>query len=190
MGVISRFLLLLYTLVVGATVVIIAGACLDVMPAKFWQPSLKFILIQPETLIALAVMLILSLFFMTKVFASTPMTDEPIVDMNEIILQQGQVGEVKVSIDAIEHIAERAALSVIGVRESQAAVVKSGQTDQIIVKLNIVLGQGYSAPVVSENIVESIDTALMVALQIPNVPVEIKVTDITNAVADRRQRVV
>lgn len=191
MGIISRFLLLLYTLIVGATVVIIAGACLDIMPANYWQPSLKFILIQPETLIALAVMLVLSLFFMAKVFASTQSSaDNHLVVENEILLQQGQSGEVRVSVDAVEHIAARAALAVIGVREAQASVVKSSLTDQIIVKLNIVLGQGYSAPVVSENIVESIDTALMVALQIPNVPVEVTVTDITNAVADRRQRVV
>lgn len=191
MGIISRILLLLYTLIVGATVVIVAGACLDIMPANYWQPSLKFILIQPETLIVLVVMLVLSLFFMAKVFASAQSSvDNHLVLENEIVLQQGQSGEVRVAVDAVEHIAARAALAVIGVREAQASVVKSSLTDQIIVKLNIVLGQGYSAPVVSENIVESIDTALMVALQIPNVPVEVTVTDITNAVADRRQRVV
>ena len=59
MGIMSRVLLLLYALVVGAVTVIIASACLNFMPANFWQPSLKFILAQPETLIALAVMLLL-----------------------------------------------------------------------------------------------------------------------------------
>ena len=188
MGIISRFLLLLYTLIVGATVVIIAGACLDIMPAKFWQPSLKFIMLQPETLVALAVMLVLSLFFLTRVFASSK--DEQTVNEKEIVLQQGQVGEVRVAVDAVERIAERAALSVVGIREAQAVVVKNKRNEQIVVKLSIVLGQGYSAPVVSENAVNSIDTAILVALQIPNVPVDVKVMDITNAVADRRQRVV
>ena len=127
MGIISRFLLLLYTLIVGATVVIIAGACLDIMPAKFWQPSLKFIMLQPETLVALAVMLVLSLFFLTRVFASSK--DEQTVNEKEIVLQQGQVGEVRVAVDAVERIAERAALSVVGIREAQAVVVKSRQIE-------------------------------------------------------------
>lgn len=187
MGIISRFLLLLYSLVVGTVVVIIAGACLDIMPSKFWQPSLNFILARPETLGVLAVMLLLSFFFLTRVFVPT---ENPEVAEDEISLQNGQVGDIKVAVDAIERIAERAALSVTGVREAQAVVLKNKRNAQIFVRLNIVLAQGYSAPVVSENAVESIDTAILVALQIPNVPVEVKIRDITNAVAERRQRVI
>ena len=135
-------------------------------------------------------MLLLSIFFLTRVFASSSSDDTSVAD-DEIVLQQGQVGEVKVSIDAIQRIAERAALTVTGVRECQAAIVKGGRRhSQLIVRLTIVLGQGYSAPVVSENAVNSIDTALLVTLQIPEVPVEVTVKDITNAVAERRQRVV
>ncbi|MBQ9478321.1 MAG: alkaline shock response membrane anchor protein AmaP [Selenomonadaceae bacterium] len=189
MGIISRFLLLLYSLAVGAVIVIVGAACLGVMPENYWQPSLKFILAQPETLAVLAVMLLLSLFFLTRVFASNSKTVESVA-RDEIILQQGQVGEVKVSIDAIQRITERAALTVNGVRESSAVILKGGKGSPITVKLDIVLGQGFAAPTVSENAINAIDKAILVALQLPEVPVEVKVKDITNAVIERRQRVV
>ena len=187
MGIMSRVLLLLYALVVGAVTVIIASACLNFMPANFWQPSLKFILAQPETLIALAVMLLLSLFFLTRVFVSH---EAPTVADDEIILRQGLSGEVKVALDAIQRITERAALSVNGVRESQAVIFKKGKDTPIAVRLSIVLGQGFAAPTVSENAVNAVNNAILTALQIPAVPVEVTVKDITNAVIERRQRVV
>ena len=187
MGVISRILLLLYALVVGSVTVIIAAACLNFMPANFWQPSLKFILAQPETLVVLAVMLLLSIFFLTRVFVSH---EEPTVAEDEIILKQGLTGEVKVAIDAIQRITERAALSVNGVRESQAIIFKKNNNTPIAVRLSIVLGQGFAAPTVSENAVAAVNNAILTALQIPAVPVEVTVKDITNAGIERRQRVV
>lgn len=189
MGIISRFLLLLYVLVVGATVVIIAGVCLKFIPENFWQPSLKFILIQPETLAALAVMLLLSLFFLTRVFASNKREQASVAE-DEIILQKGQSGEVKVSVEAIKRISERAALSVNGIRESEAVVLKKKGDSDIAVRLTIVLGQGFAAPIVSENAVSAVDAAILTALQLPEVPVEVKVRDITNAVIERNRRVV
>lgn len=190
MGFISRLFLLLYVLVTGSVIVILACACLDVMPANFWQPSLKYLVAQPEMLAGLAVMFLMALFLLSKVFVSSH--DEPdrleIAD-SEIILQKGMAGEVKVAIDAIQRIAERAALSVKGVRESEAMILKD-KNDTLIVRLTIVLGQGYAAPSVSENTVNAINNEISIALQIPEVPVEITVKDITNAVAERRQRVV
>ncbi len=191
MGIISRLFLLLYTLVTGSVVVILACACLDVMPSNFWEPSLKFLLAQPEMLVGLAVMFLLSLFLLSRVFVSTDEVEQDQLTLadDEIILQKGMSGEVKVAIDAIQRISERAALTVNGVRESQAAIFKD-KTGSIAIRLTIVLGHGYAAPVVSENASNAINSAIEAALLIPEVPVEVKVTDITNAIGERKQRVV
>ena len=190
MGFISRLFLLLYVLVTGSVIVMLACACLDVMPANFWQPSLKFLLAQPEMLVGLAVMFLMALFLLSKVFVSSQAAPEQFeVAESEIVLQKGMAGEVKVAIDAVQRIAERAALSVKGVRESEAVILKD-KNDTLIVRLTIVLGQGFAAPIVSENTVNAINNEIMIALQIPEVPVEVTVKDITNAVVERNRRVI
>ena len=128
---------------------------------------------------------------LSRVFVSTDEVEQDQLTLadDEIILQKGMSGEVKVAIDAIQRISERAALTVNGVRESQAAIFKD-TTGSIAIRLTIVLGHGYAAPVVSENASNAINSAIEAALLIPEVPVEVKVTDITNAIGERKQRVV
>ena len=60
----------------------------------------------------------------------------------------------------------------------------------IKVRLTITLGQGFSAPRVSEATVAAIHEALLTALQLENVPVEVKVNEVTHAIIERDKRVV
>ena len=55
MNVLSRFFLLLYVLVVGTSVAAFAGVCLRIIPKKVWQNYLNYIMVQPETIVVLAV---------------------------------------------------------------------------------------------------------------------------------------
>ena len=186
MGIVSRFFLLLYVLVVSVTVLVFAGVCLQLIPKQIWQFYLNYIIVQQETVIILAVMLFFSLFFLGFVFSSRKDTQA----FGEILLKEGEPGEVKVAIDAIKRLIERATLSINGVREANVTIFKNKAESPISVRLTIILGQGHSAPTVSEYVVNAIDKALFKALQIGGVPVDVKVKDITNAVVERKQRVV
>ena len=91
---------------------------------------------------------------------------------------------------AIVSVVERAAITVSGVREASASVYQQEGEMPIRIRLTIVLGQGFSAPRVSEAAVAAIDDALKIALELPNVPVEVKVTEVTHAIIERDKRVV
>ena len=185
MNVLSRFFLLLYVLVVGTSVAAFAGVCLKLIPKKLWQGYLNYILVQPETIVVLAVMLFLSFHFLIFCF-----TKKEQVAAGEIILRAGEPGEVKVSVEAIKRVIERATLSVSGVRDVKITLLKKKGEMPIAVRLVIVMGQGHTAPVVSEAVVNAVDKAIFTALQIGDVPVDVKIKDINNAVVERKKRVV
>ena len=186
MGIVSRFFLLLYVLVVMVTVLVFSGVCIQLIPKQIWQSYLNYIIVQQETVVVLALMLFFSFFFLGFVFSSRKDTQAS----GEILLKEGEPGEVKVAIEAIKRVIERAALSISGVREAKVNLLKNKGDIPISVRLTIILGQGHSAPIVSEAVVNAIDKAIFTALQIGGVPVDVKVKDITNAVVERKQRVV
>ena len=188
MGIVSRFFLLLYVLVAGTTSAVLAGIYLKIIPKQVWQSYLNYILAQQETIIVLAVMLFFSLFFLGYAFSSSKRNDKRAV--GDIILKSGEPGEVRVAIEAISHITERAALSVNGVREVAVNVLNPKGEVPISLELVIVLGQGHSAPVVSEAVSNAVAKTIFNTLQLGGVPMDIKVRDITNAVVERKQRVV
>ena len=190
MGIISRLLLLLYVFAVTAALIICAGVCLNFFPTEFWQGELNKIIARQETLAALAVMFLAGLCLIHSAFSSTGKKATEILSKDDVELQKGQAGEVKVTILAITGVVERAALTVAGVREVSAEVHSQSGDVPIKVRLNIVLGQGYSAPEVSAQINSAVNEALMTTLQISGVPVEIKVTEVTHAIVERERRVV
>ena len=189
MGIVSRFFLLLYVLVVGTTSAVLAGIYLKIIPKQVWQSYLNYILAQQETIIVLAVMLFFSLFFLGYAFSSSSKHNNKRA-VGDIILKSGEPGEVRVAIEAISHITERAALSVNGVREVTVNVLNPKGEVPISLELIIVLGQGHSAPVVSEAVSNAVAKTIFNTLQLGGVPMDIKVRDITNAVVERKQRVV
>ena len=108
----------------------------------------------------------------------------------DVHLEIGKPGEVKVTVPAIVGVVERAAVTVSGVRAAEASVYRQDGEMPIKVRLVIVLSQGFSAPRVSESVVAVINDALRTALELENVPVEVKVNEITHAIVERDKRVV
>ena len=187
MGIIRRLILLFYVLIIMAALVICAGVCLNLIPASLWQKELEFIIGRQETLMALAVMLLASLILLTGVFSRRKGTS---ITSSDVHLEPGGPGEVKVTIPAIVGVVERAAITVNGVREVEASVHRQDGEMPIKIRLTITLGQGFSAPRVSEAAIAAIDDALKTALELPNVPVEVKVNEVTHAIIEREKRVV
>ena len=186
MGIVSRLFLFIYVIVVIVAIVVISGVCLHIIPTNVWQEKLKFIIVQRETLIVLAVMLFFSLNFLGSIFSSK----KDVRKVDEILLKAGEPGEVRVALDAIKSITERAALSVSGVREVAVKIKNQNGDVPIAINLAIVLSQGHAAPVVSEAVITAVNKIIFNSLQMTGVPIDVKVTDITNAMKERRQRVV
>ena len=188
MGIIRRLILLFYVLAVLIALVICTGVCLQLIPAEIWQNELKFLVVQEETLFVLAGMAFASLILLTAVFtrSSSGLT----LAAGDVHLEEGKPGEVKVTVPAIVSVVERAALTVSGVREAAASVYRQTGDMPIKVHLTISLAQGFSAPRVSEDTVASVDSALKTALELSDVPVEVRVNEVTHAIIERDKRVV
>lgn len=188
MGIIRRLVLLFYVLIIMAALVVCAGVCLQVIPTDVWQNDLNYIIAREETLAVLAGMMLASLILLTGVFARSK--GGLSIASGDVHLEKGKSGEVKVTVPAIVSVVERAAITVNGVREAQASVYRQEGEMPIRVRLIITLGQGFSAPRVSEAAVAAIDDALRTALELSNVPVEVKVNEVTHAIIERERRVV
>ena len=187
MGIIRRLILLFYVLAILAALVVCAGVCLQFIPTQLWQNELKFIIAREETLAVLAGMAAASLILLTGIFSRSKGLS---IASGDVHLEVGKPGEVKVTVPAIVSVVERAAITVSGVREAQASVYRQDGEMPIKVRLTITLGQGFSAPRVSETAVAAIDDALRTALELSSVPVEVKVNEITHAIQERDKRVV
>ena len=189
MGIIRRLILLFYVLIILAALVVCAGVCLHFIPTHLWQNELKFIIAREETLAILAGMAVASLILLTGVFARSGGKGLSVAS-GDVHLEKGKSGDVKVTVPAIVEVVERAAITVSGVRQATATVYRQSGEMPIKIQLVIVLGQGFSAPRVSEAAVAAIDDALRTALELQSVPVEVKVTEITHAITERDKRVV
>ena len=187
MGILSRLLLFLYVLVVIATLVVVGGVCLQFIPAQIWQRELQAIIKMPETLAVLGVMLVASLCLLSVVFSGKKSAR---ILNSDVELMKDATGEVKITIEALAGVVERAALTVTGVREVSASVYKQEGKVPLKIQLEIVLSQGYTAQKVSAQVNKTVNEALMTAAQISGIPVEIKVTEVTHAIIERERRVV
>ena len=190
MGIIRRLILLFYIPIILAALVVCAGVCLQLIPENLWRTELQNLIVREETLPVLAVMALAGLILWTGVFARSSKSSDVSLLSGDVHLEIGKPGEVKVAVPAIVSVVERAAIIVSGVREASASVYKQSGEMPIKIRLEIVLGQGFSAPKVSEATVAAIDEALLTTLQLPKVPVEVRVTEVTHAIIERDKRVV
>ncbi len=187
MGIIGRLLLFLYVLVVIAALIVVGGVCLNFIPAQIWQSELQFIIRSQETLAVVGVMLVASFCLLSVVFSRKKSAR---ILSSDVELIRDATGEVKITIEALAGVIERAALTVTGVREVSASVYKQEGKVPLKIQLDIVLSQGYTAQKVCAQVNKAVNEALMTAAQISEVPVEIKVTEVTHAIVERERRVV
>jgi uncharacterized alkaline shock family protein YloU len=186
MGIINRFLLFVYALCIGAVSVIVAGVCLNLIPERMWLNEVRFAIARPDVLAVLAIVLLLSLY-MLKVSLSTKEGPRERVPA-ELMLADGENGKVRVSAEAVQGLAERAATTIKGVREASVRIkpMKVGDTS-ISLAVSVVLSQGISVPDVGERVSEVIRREMSDSLSLSDTKVDVSVTDISNAPVDRKR---
>ena len=106
----------------------------------------------------------------------------------EFLLKKTDFGLVRVEFEVVRKISERALRSVEGVKESELTVEKLTEANPLRIRLTTTLGEGYSAPRISEAIDKAINNALREYLQLEfYVPVDVKIREIAQVVTKRRR---
>jgi uncharacterized alkaline shock family protein YloU len=186
MGIINRFLLFVYALCIGAVSVVVAGVCLNLIPERMWLNEVRFAIARPDVLAVLAIVILISLY-MLKVSLSTKESPRERVPA-ELMLADGENGKVRVSAEAVQSLAERAAATIKGVREANVRIkpMKVGDTS-VALAINVVLSHGISVPDVGERVSEVIRQEMSDSLNLSDTKVDVSVTDISNAPVDRKR---
>nr|WP_264484430.1 alkaline shock response membrane anchor protein AmaP [Brevibacillus borstelensis] len=131
----DRFILTLYSFALIVLSVSVIGASSGLIPAEYIRPYLEQLLggFQPAYLITAVIFLIVSLRFF---FSSFRRSKKPKTEKG--IRQRSDLGEVNITLQTIQTIAERAARRVKGVRDLKTVVraLESGNTITVRVSVD------------------------------------------------------
>ena len=183
MGILNHLLLLPYALVTMALSVAVLAAALRFVPEIIWLNELRYVLSRQETLAVCGVFFLVSLKLFFAVFSGTPRKRRT---HGEFMVVDTPTGAVQVALSAVRGIVERTALSMQGVREATAVIsVQDAKKDSaetpMQVELKISLNDHSNLNAVSEALSANVQQNLHDVLGIADVPVEICVTEISNA---------
>ena len=188
MGILNRLLLLPYALVTMALSVAVVAVALRIVPESIWLNELRYALSRQELLAACGVFFLVSLKLLFAVFSRTSHSART---HGEFMVVDTRAGAVQVALPAVRGIVERVALSMQGVRTATAVIsVHDAPKDSVgtpmQVELKITLADQTSLNAVSEELTEKVRQELHDVLGIADVPVALRVTEITNAGASKR----
>ncbi len=193
MGVINRILLLLFSVIIIAGVGICAAVFLHAFPESLWMEQLNFLLSRKETLIALALVGIIALHFLSVSISSSSSDDdsysESSIQTDEINILKGDTGAILVSINAIKKLSERMAKTVAGVRDAKASVSRT-KSDPLKIRMTLFISQGIDATIVGQAAAKEVQAAIDTSLKISNVPVDVFIKNISNERLANDRRVV
>ena len=183
MGIINRLLLLPYALFTMALTVAVVAAALRIVPESVWLNELRYVLSRQELLAACGILFLVSLKFF---FAVCSRTSRSARTHGEFMVVDTPAGAVQVALSAVRGIVERAAFSMQGVRTVTSVISvhdapKDSPATPMQVELKITLADHTSLNAVSEELTAKVRQELHDVLGIPDVPVTLCVTEISNA---------
>ena len=183
MGIINRLLLLPYTLCIMALAIAVVAAALRIVPESVWLNELRYALSRQELLAACGVFFLVSLKLFFAVFSRTSHSART---HGEFMVVNTSAGAVQVAISAVRGIVEREALSMQGVRTASATISvhdapKASVETPMQVEIKITLADHTSLHMISTELTQRVHKSLHDALGIAEVPVTLRVTEISNA---------
>lgn len=189
MGIINRFFLFVFALFLVMLSLAVLAMCLQIVPEHYWLNELRFALGRPETIAVSAAAFFLSLHLMLLSFSrQAPKT----VSHGELVMVESSMGEVGVALDAVRGLVDKLVRDVRGVRDAKVKVrsARKGEGEPLSVSLALIIGQETNVAEVSAAASGLVSAQLEKILGYSQVPVEVLITDITNAAPDRKHRVV
>lgn len=190
MGVINRLLLLLLSLAMLALSVAVFGAAAGLMPEAIWLNELNYVAARKETLVMALIAFFISLRLVFAVFRRDK--GEDIAEHGEYIIAGDANGEVRVALEAIRNLVEHLVLETRGVRDVRVkTIVKRGkERDELALKLGLIIGREVEADKLAQELTTRIQSQLVHTMALANVPVNIVITNISDAPPVRKHRVV
>ena len=192
MGILNRLLLLPYALLTMALSVAAAAAALRVVPESVWLNELHYVLSRQELLAGCGVFFLVSLKLFFAVFSSGAPRART---HGEFMVVDTPSGAVQVALSAVRGIVERVALSLPGVRAASAVIsvrdVPQGTAGTPMeTELKITLAEHTNLHTVSEQLTHEVRQSLHEVLGIADVPVHIRIAEISNTAAGQTKRAV
>lgn len=190
MGVINRFLLLLLSLAAIMLSIAVFGAATGLMPETIWQNELSYALGRTETIAVTIIVFLVSLKLFFAVFKRGKKDDS--VTHGEYIIAGSENGEVRVALEAIRNLVEHLVTEVRGVRDVRVkTLVKHGkERDDLSLELGLIIGREVEADKLAQELTTRIQSQLVHTMALPNVPVNIVITNVSDAPPVRKHRVV
>lgn len=192
MGIINRFLLLVYALAVACLSLGVAALALQIVPEPILLNEYRYLMGEQQwPLVAGGVLVfLLSIHLIGCSFSGG--SDER--GGGELLVLHGKAGDVSVSLAAVHNLVEQTVQAVPGVRSLSArvsAVKKAAKGERALaLRLAIVIGKEANAAAVSDDIRTEIRGALQDTMGVDDFALEIVVEDISNAPLAKKKRVV
>lgn len=189
MGIINRFFLFVFALFLVMLSLGVLAVCFHIVPEHYWLNELRFALSRPETIAASVVVFLLSLHLLLLSFSRQSPRK---TTHGELVMVESSIGEVGVDLEAVRGLVEKLVRDVRGVRDAKVKVqsARKGEGDPLSVSLALIIGQETNVAEVSAAASGLVSRQLAKILGYSQVPVEVMITDITNAAPDRKHRVV
>lgn len=189
MGIINRFFLFVFALFLALLSLCVLAACLQVVPEHYWLNELRFVLGRPETIATSAVVFFLSLHLVLLSFSRQ---SPKAVSHGELVMVESSAGQVGVALEAVRSLVDKLVRDVRGVRDARVKVrsLPKGEGEPLSVSMALIIGQETNVAEVSAAASAVVSSHLQKILGYSQVPVEVLITDITNAAPDGKHRVV
>jgi uncharacterized alkaline shock family protein YloU len=196
MGMINRVLLFLAALLLLALSALWLAVSLGTMPDAVWQNELLYALDRKEGVLAAAAVLLLSVHLLG---VSVHREDEDEFSRRgEFLVVRSETGSCEVALEAVRDLTARTVREVRAVRDVKVKAEvrrrkgkKTGeQLEQLELSLFLTVGREAKVPALQQELEQKVADALQRSLDLTDVPIAIRVTDITDAQPVRTTRVV
>jgi hypothetical protein len=167
----------------------VAAVALRIIPEGVWLNELRYALSRQELLAVCAIAFLVSLKLFFAVFSRT--SNPSSRTHGEFMVIDTPAGAVQVAVSAVRGIVERVALSMQGIREAVAVVSvhdmrKDSAAAPMQVELKITLADRTNLNAITEELTQNVRRNLQDVLGISDIPVIIRVAEISNASQSKR----
>ncbi|BAL82919.1 hypothetical protein SELR_12110 [Selenomonas ruminantium subsp. lactilytica TAM6421] len=191
MSIINRFFVLLLSLAcIGLSGLIIAAA-VQVLPENVWLKQLHYILGRQETFMVCIVVLLMAVKLLFAVFSRKP--GDPSTSKGEYVIDAGPQGEVRVALEAMRSLADRMAREVHGVRDANVRIKARNPKEgaaRLSLDVDLTVGREADVSVVAKILTERVQEHFRRTMALESVPVNVVISEVSDAQPEKKHRVV
>lgn len=186
MRIINRFLWFVNAVLAITVSLAVLLAWFQLLPERLWLNELHYALTRQETLTVAVVFFLLNIHLLCCSLFSSGDTAKA---SKEFVLVQAPVGDVKVAVSALVSMLERRSGLLPSVRDIKAKIIPCGKDAAFPIKvsLRLVTLTGANVQEISSNVARDVQEQLQQTLGFQDIPVDIAVTEISNAPVENRR---